>query len=490
MALTDAGAPLPCLNPSCKSHGTSHPHCRCYPGLAAGGIVAESYCDSNRAHASDCEYFAEGGEVSQPEPMDRIGSQCLQDALSNGFLRGHGEISDAILGHGDAKPLVSAIIANGGAPSLLKMGSSSIFTPRVAMKKATTADRTKAFLSGIGASHRAGTQESADATNSGLDHPWFRKGASFHQEIPELQADPKSEDFGPAAEKLLGRDVHGSAQDFLAPVAIKLLAQGADPDEFEHGIHFAEHIGKGLQKIDKSIKNMFDPEAEVEMPDIKTRQKIHEYVSQGKLHDDVLEELSEQSAPLTEGADPIAKHFPDQNMLLQQTKAAMVNVLNSARPYSQPGLTFDTPFTTKMAQRKYDQALDVAANPLSIFGRIKTGTVTPGEIASLRDMYPYLYDVMKTKLTEKLMDIKANKQSVAPNVRRSMALFLGTALDTTMTPLSIQNVQAMYAKQRAASQQQQQGGKAKGASPQKLDKVAQGAQTDSQALAARQQRPR
>ncbi len=56
----DAG--LPCKNTACKSHGRSHPNCKCYPGLADGGEVSQ-FCSEDRKHQSDCEYFAGGGDV-------------------------------------------------------------------------------------------------------------------------------------------------------------------------------------------------------------------------------------------------------------------------------------------------------------------------------------------------------------------------------------------------------------------------------------------
>lgn len=57
----------PCINPSCKSFGTSHPNCRCYGGgpnkeggFAQGGKI-ESYCSTKKPHEQGCEYFKEGG---------------------------------------------------------------------------------------------------------------------------------------------------------------------------------------------------------------------------------------------------------------------------------------------------------------------------------------------------------------------------------------------------------------------------------------------
>lgn len=64
---------LPCKNPNCHSNGKPHPNCHCYPNLMAEGGEVGHFCTSNRPHASDCEYYAEGGPVVVPtEPLDPI----------------------------------------------------------------------------------------------------------------------------------------------------------------------------------------------------------------------------------------------------------------------------------------------------------------------------------------------------------------------------------------------------------------------------------
>lgn len=58
----------PCINPSCKSFGRSHPNCRCYGGghakegmFAKGGEVKHFCMDGDKSHQQGCEYFAAGG---------------------------------------------------------------------------------------------------------------------------------------------------------------------------------------------------------------------------------------------------------------------------------------------------------------------------------------------------------------------------------------------------------------------------------------------
>lgn len=77
----------PCINPTCKSFGKSHPNCLCYAGpggssleqghFAKGGQV----CSGN--HHESCEYFASGGQIQEQhnilnnpkESLDNVGAQ-------------------------------------------------------------------------------------------------------------------------------------------------------------------------------------------------------------------------------------------------------------------------------------------------------------------------------------------------------------------------------------------------------------------------------
>jgi hypothetical protein len=82
----------PCINPSCKSYGKSHPNCRCYGGFheaghfAEGGEVdKEKFCDANRMHFKGCEYFKDGGaagdnKLSEGEKLDLAKQEVAQEA--------------------------------------------------------------------------------------------------------------------------------------------------------------------------------------------------------------------------------------------------------------------------------------------------------------------------------------------------------------------------------------------------------------------------
>lgn len=80
----------PCINSSCKSYGKSHPNCRCYggkmqqvynPKYAKGGEVEDkNFCDANREHFEDCEYYKDGGDVETPSEKLDEAAQDVQSA--------------------------------------------------------------------------------------------------------------------------------------------------------------------------------------------------------------------------------------------------------------------------------------------------------------------------------------------------------------------------------------------------------------------------
>lgn len=88
---------LPCRNENCKSYGHPHPNCKCYGGNMAEGGEVGHYCDEQKPHDLDCEYYAEGGDVeptwenSTPAeetptwdnstPVERSSFQTLKDMV-------------------------------------------------------------------------------------------------------------------------------------------------------------------------------------------------------------------------------------------------------------------------------------------------------------------------------------------------------------------------------------------------------------------------
>lgn len=83
-----------CRNPNCKSVGKSHPNCHCgAPSFsrqsknleydAHGGAVGSHFCSQNSAHSSECEHFADGGEVEANQEFFGNPDLSLDHAIIN-----------------------------------------------------------------------------------------------------------------------------------------------------------------------------------------------------------------------------------------------------------------------------------------------------------------------------------------------------------------------------------------------------------------------
>lgn len=80
----------PCINPTCKSYGRSHPNCLCYAGPGGSSLEAGSFARGGRVcvgmHKDSCEHFADGGTIIENNrihnnPADTISKVAIHHGL-------------------------------------------------------------------------------------------------------------------------------------------------------------------------------------------------------------------------------------------------------------------------------------------------------------------------------------------------------------------------------------------------------------------------
>jgi hypothetical protein len=400
---------LPCLNPSCHSHGTPHPNCRCY-GFAKGGEAENYFCAANRAHEASCQYFMAGGQASltPAETFDPRGIQGPQTGFKEGgsVLPFHPLLNDP--GHATA-----SAIAHGGAGMLFGDPKSPYFG---------------AFGSGDTASARLASQES-----------------------------------GP-----LGANIN----------------------------NYLGKVKRGSKAIESNVKSLFDggPLSIPEASD-KVKDQIKDYVENGGI---TAEMQTQAQAPegYAEGGlvdqeagqeDPLSTMLPDHNILLNAAKARVANHLNSIRaPEFQVKLPFDSNKSTKLQDRTYDRAVDMAASPLKILHELKDGSLTPNQLKHFTTMYPELHTQLSKEMTKGVLQAQLDGTKPKYKVRQAMSMFLGSELDSSMTPANIMAAQNVFAMKNAGQQGAAPAPKQKKkGSTAPLSKVADNYQTSDQAAQAR-----
>lgn len=276
---------------------------------------------------------------------------------------------------------------------------------------------------------------------------------------------------------------HGGANMlFGSPKSTYFGAFGSGRGLGDNRAQYLSKVKKGSKTIETGVGSLFDSsighnKAEHTEKDLN---QLKDYIKEGGS----LRELESQASEPKE-EDPLSSQFPKQNVTLNTAKSRISEYLNSLRPSDvQTKLPFDANPSTRVQEKEYEKALKLAAKPLSILDHIKKGNITPTNLKHFASMYPELHDHLSKKMTEQV--IKAQLEGKRPpyGTRQGMSLFLGAALDSTLTPQSIQAAQRVFANKAQAQQQTQAQGKTKkGTAP--LSKVAKQYETDDQASESR-----
>lgn len=183
--------------------------------------------------------------------------------------------------------------------------------------------------------------------------------------------------------------------------------------------------------------------------------------------------------------DHFSEAFPAQSMLMSAAKGRVYNYLNSIRPQpSTAKLPFDAVAPTTSKDRSYDKAVSIAASPLHIMHSMRDGSLTPEELGHFKSMWPEVHNQLSKQMTKRITEEQLKGERPSHRVRQSMSLFLGTPLDSTMTPQAIQAAQAVYMNQKTPPPNQPPTKSKKDTS--KLGDVSKDYQTSTQAAEARQ----
>lgn len=224
-----------------------------------------------------------------------------------------------------------------------------------------------------------------------------------------------------------------------SPGAVKMATYWAlsgdmpvNAESFKAMVDLAESTIKGTNLIKNAsraiIKNSGDAIKSNLIPDEKSRKRL----------DKRLQDLHSNAGDLLNRNDQIGYYMPDHGAAMAAMAARSVDYLNGLRPKTnKAGLLDSEPVASVADQAKYNKALDIAQQPLLIAKLIKDGTLTPEDVATVKIINPGFYSAMANKLNMELIDHTAKGDRIPYSTRLSLSLFLGQALDSTMTPQGI-----------------------------------------------------
>jgi hypothetical protein len=216
----------------------------------------------------------------------------------------------------------------------------------------------------------------------------------------------------PFAKRIAGLDAAGAAYDYV------YTAQQGQKKLSNAVLSFFEDAGKTVQFKDLA------------MPSSASRDELEKS----------LEQAGDMNNAINIGA-PIAHYLPDHTTGAAEMTANAINYFKALKPTQPINHPLDTPPPVdKYAQEKYNRALDIAQQPLLVLDYAKKGTITTNDVATLKTIYPGLYNGMVTKLQNGLIEAKAKDTPISYTQRLGLSTLTGMPMDTTLTQNSMQAI--------------------------------------------------
>lgn len=453
--------------------------------IAPDPTEMEARKEANPTTAGVSEFLGNATALSKILP--EMGSKAATGMVQMMAMSGGDELSKAMLGQGDPADAVVKHIAQDGIMGLIggKLFGMAEEKGLKALENSKLGNKMNSFISGIG--HAAsfpgeGISSVAGLNNAELEHlsdPLFKAGQQLYRNSGRIVAAGIGADIGSGkgddwkSKALLGLSGAGGAgygeklierafgsyasalgKKYLAPTIMKIAASGP-VENIMSVIDNNIAQSKGYQKIEKGIQGLFssasDKALDYEFSDSK-RNTLRKYIYNGGPLNETKDAEAKgyaEGGPVQPRENSLALVYPEQNTLLNATKMRVSNYLNSKRPLPPIKLPYDSNHEDPVKERDYNKTLDLAMEPLSILKHIKNGSLVPRQVKDFTGMYPELHDHLSKKITEEMGKQElggAKKPSY--KTRQAMSLFLGTSLDSTLTPQGIMAAQATFIQQK------------------------------------------
>lgn len=245
---------------------------------------------------------------------------------------------------------------------------------------------------------------------------------------------------------LLGERLLGDAFESTIHTIIKPLLQGTvDGPAFQAALKYTSAVMKGEAAVNKAVVNVFKDGAMVlsdsMLPSEKDRKRLEAFTQQG-----------DPESVMNVGSI-LGQSMPDHATVLGHVSADVTNYLDSVRPKENRQSPLDRAATPTLPQKQaYQEALDIAHQPLLILKQVKSGRVSPQSLAALQAMYPALDAKLKASLSHQMINHLGKGGSIPYQTTLGLSAYLGQPLESSILPYNIIANQSVGG---SSSQQQQ-----------------------------------
>lgn len=256
----------------------------------------------------------------------------------------------------------------------------------------------------------------------------------------------------------IGQLVGREAPDAVRLAMLKFLgsSEATSAEGLRAAVQMAQATIKGENRLTKATKSIFEAGRDVvEQPSAAERAKI-------KKHVDIIIESPDD---LMNVGGKTGHYLPDHGSALATITSRNLQYLATLKPNTAPlGVLDPERVASSTEESEYNNALDIAQNPLLVLKNVKDGTLTTKDMQHLHMMYPALAGRMSEKMNQQLIEAIHAGKTIPYKTKLSMSVFLGHSLDSSMSQMYIMSNQLPPPQQQMQSNPTKTG-------MQKLDKM-------------------
>lgn len=239
---------------------------------------------------------------------------------------------------------------------------------------------------------------------------------------------------------LSGGTPKASLKPILQSMAGPVVNSEAHPENLRAGIEYLHAAQKGEGRIKEHSSNIFE----------KQSKRIMDHEKLGSLKKE-LARLQMQPSKILDIADGVGHMVPNQSAQIGAHVANAVGYLNSIKPMNSQGGPLDKVMKpSKLQEYRYNKALDIAEDPLSVIHHAKDGTLEAQDLVTLNTLYPKVAQSIMQQATETLFE---RKDRLTIKEKRGLSALLGAPLMLSQTPEACQAI--MRANAGAETQENQ-----------------------------------
>lgn len=235
---------------------------------------------------------------------------------------------------------------------------------------------------------------------------------------------------------LLGQHMIGPVADKIVPQLIKPILDGpVSGGGMRAALQYGTAVVKGESNLARATKSVFAGSRMIlSEPSAKEREKLDKRVTA----------LNEDQSNLMDVGGKLGHYLPNHSSSLAEAATRAVQYLAQLKPKTAPVGPLDPPIVPNPVQEaEYNQALNIAENPLLILEYVKEGSLSQNDIAHLNGMYPNLMQRIQAKLMDNLVEHKANDGMLPYKTKIALSMLMAQPLESSMQPQAIMANQPM-----------------------------------------------